>query len=201
MTALKSEKADYWATAGSPNSPGSPTAGKLPENAIIFDDCDDTPVVINGATHISAAPGGAHTDAPGPLILIRSATDKRPRITAPRVRRARHGDETTNTANMVTLRDAVIGVDVPAGRPHFDWPPHNDQPGFDQLAVGEETFPRNMAAGSAGTLSSGNLRGCLFTCKKTALVSTVRVAGGSTAAGATPSLIGSGFRRSPPTAI
>lgn len=175
VTNLKSEKADF-------NDTGS--AGHRQENAIILEDCDDTPVVINGVTHISSvadvAGGGTlgsgdHKQAPGPTILVKSATDKRPKISARGVSCRLIGDETANTANAVLLRDSVIGVDVPPGTPNFDWPPQN-QPGSDDvLTTGESTSPRGRAA-STTTLSDGVLRGTLFTCKKTEAITVIRAA-------------------------
>lgn len=78
--------------------------------AIIFEDCDDTPVVINGISHIYG--GGAK--GPGPAIVIRSATDLVPRISFNAVGvRIAGGEAGGTTADAVTLRDEVNSVDIP----------------------------------------------------------------------------------------
>lgn len=57
-----------------------------------------------------------------------------------------------------------------------------------QLTVGQESVPRLLAASSA-TMTSGTLRLSYFTARKTDLVGSLRVNTGTTAAGATPTLI------------
>jgi len=60
----------------------------------------------------------------------------------------------------------------------------------DALVTGEETFSRALAATSNAILTGNEaLRLCYFTARKTESISQVRVITGSTAAGATPTLI------------
>lgn len=108
ITNIKSEKGDIWGPAGTAGPP-------YQENAIIFDECDNVPVVINGVTHISSKRDGAGaigSEAPGPAILIRSTTTKRPRIRWNAVTPRLIGGETANVANCVALRDESTTPDI-----------------------------------------------------------------------------------------
>jgi hypothetical protein len=56
------------------------------------------------------------------------------------------------------------------------------------LTVGEWTFPR-ASASLMSSMPSGTMRATYFTAQKTETVTQIRVVGGSTAAGATPTLV------------
>lgn len=182
LTNVKSEKGNIYTPPGAPAT--------YQENAVIFEDCDNTPVTIDGITHISSKRDGAGaigSEAPGPAILVKSATDKRPTIRFNAVVARLIGVETANTANAVTLRDQVISVDVPVAQNHGEWPPRIDA--LDALAnqTGEAVMDRDKAR-DATTLSNQTLRLAFFTARKTETKTQVRVQC-VTAAGATPTLI------------
>ena len=86
----------------------TPTGADYQMKGLIFEDCDQTPVVINGLSHIYA---GA-TKGPGPAITVRSATTKRPRIAFDAVAVRVTGGESGSIADAVTLRDEISSTDV-----------------------------------------------------------------------------------------
>lgn len=63
----------------------------------------------------------------------------------------------------------------------------------DDLAVGQSTFSRRLIGTGAATIGTGALRLCYFTSWKDEVVTQTRVTSGSTAAGATPTLIRMGL--------
>lgn len=86
---------------------------------VILEDCDQSPIVINGLSHIR---GGAVT-GPGPSIVIRSATNLRPNVVFNAVSTRIRGTETVGTtADSVTLRDEVASVDIPQTVTSGNWP-------------------------------------------------------------------------------
>jgi hypothetical protein len=115
VTNLKSEAAP--AGSNIPQS-GFQLAEDCQMSAIVFDECDGTPVIVNGVTHIL---GGASKGA-GPAILIKSATNKRPRVMFNAVANRVTGSETGPTTDAVTLRDQVAGVDIPRTTVSGHWP-------------------------------------------------------------------------------
>lgn len=65
----------------------------------------------------------------------------------------------------------------------------NSPVAVNQLTTGQETFPRQWTAGQTLTCSNQSFRVCYFTAYKNQTVASLRVVTGSTAAGATPTLI------------
>lgn len=162
------------------------------EDALIFEDCADTPVSISGLTHISSVPDGGNFQKPRAAIWIKGTGTPRVAYEGVAVR-VRSGD----TGTAYTLKDDVNTVTVPtsktAGRyggtdgalAWFDAPPAD----ADDLAAAESTMRRKDVVSSAST-GSGNLRLAYFTAKKDRTITTTRtlVLSGGTAAGATPTL-------------
>lgn len=83
--------------------------GDTQMSAIILEDCDTSPIVVNGVSHIY---GGA-TKGPGPSILIKSATTKIPRLVFNGVATRLTGSESGSTADAFTLRDQINSVNIP----------------------------------------------------------------------------------------
>jgi hypothetical protein len=111
VTALKSEAntSDVYGTfTGWGAVTGWPGVGDVQMSALIFEDCDQSPVIINGVSHIY----GLSPKGPGPAILIKSATTKVPRITYNAVAVRIQGSETGSIADAVTLRDLIPTPDV-----------------------------------------------------------------------------------------
>jgi hypothetical protein len=115
VTNLKSEAAP--AGSNLPNS-GFQVPADCQMSAIVFDECDGTPVVVNGVTHIL---GGA-SKGPGPVMLIKSATNKRPKVVYNAIASRVTGTETGPTTDAVTLRDEVAGVNIPRTTVSGHWP-------------------------------------------------------------------------------
>jgi hypothetical protein len=90
------------ATRGGPN---------FQSECLVFEDCDSTPVLVNGLSHIRV---GAAGTGPGPAIAIRdtAAGGRRPKITFNSVLVRISGAETGDITGAVTLRDSVKNVDV-----------------------------------------------------------------------------------------
>jgi hypothetical protein len=82
------------------------------QHAVMIDECDSTPIHIDGLTHISARPDGVVFHAPTPAIHLASATTKLPDLTwdavAVRVR-----DTDTSPTQAGVLRDAVGSLTLP----------------------------------------------------------------------------------------
>ncbi len=84
------------------------------KNCIVLEDCDRSPIVVNGVSHIS----GKGIVAPGPAIIIKG---KRPHLVFSGVAVRVLGTESGGTADAVTIRDTVTGT--------FDgWPFGGDVP-------------------------------------------------------------------------
>lgn len=168
VTNLKSEKANILTPPGAPAT--------FQENAIVLEDCEESSIVVNGVSHISSvnAGGGVGTSAPGPAILIKSATDLRPVVDYAGVICRLTGVETANVANAVTLRDSVIGLDI-TQKQHFGiWPPVVDSRNGVVLAEGDATMQRREAR-DAFTVASGQIRLGFLTAQRTEMVSQIRV--------------------------
>lgn len=93
------------------------------KDCIILEECDESPVVVNGVSHIV---GGAYV-GPGPAITIKSATTKRPNLTfsgiGVRVLGTGYGDaDPATTVDAVTVRDLVADVDIPRTVKSGQWP-------------------------------------------------------------------------------
>jgi hypothetical protein len=85
------------------------------KNCIVLEDCDKSPIVVNGVSHIS----GKGIVAPGPAITIKGT--KRPHLAFSGVAVRVLGTESGGTADAVTIRDTVAGT--------FDgWPSGGDVP-------------------------------------------------------------------------
>ena len=112
ITSYKAEYAAYLLEG----SPGYQYA------AMIFEDCDQSPVVINCATQIAGAPYNNVTGA-GPVVIIRSESSKRPRITYNAISNRVFGTESGSTADAVIIRDEVVSRDVPRTEVSGIWPP------------------------------------------------------------------------------
>ncbi|QZD97548.1 minor tail protein [Gordonia phage LonelyBoi] len=183
FTNIKSEKRINSGLAGSP-------AGQ--QSVIVFENCVDTPVSVQGLTHVSSVPSGAVHEPPGPAFVVRGTGS--PKLEWSGVSVRVRPDDVAGTP--AVLRDEVRGVTVDidqtsgryhAGRKLFTYDERSNG-GADLLDVGEETFPRrSIASGGVGT-SAGALRLTYFTARKTETVASVRVGTGSTAAAATPTL-------------
>lgn len=71
------------------------------KDCIVLEDCDQSPIVIDGVSHIS----GGGTAAPGPGITIKGT--KRPRLVYSGVAVRLVGGESGSTADAVTIRDTA----------------------------------------------------------------------------------------------
>lgn len=96
-----------------------PSGDDLQMDAVILEDCDNTPVTINGITHLYG--GGAK--GPGPAIHVKSTTTKRPKITYSGIAVRVTGGESGSIADAVTLRDDVVSRDVARTEVRGTWPP------------------------------------------------------------------------------
>jgi hypothetical protein len=141
---------------------GWPGVGDAQMSAIILEDCDSSPVVVNGVSHIY---GGA-TKGPGPSILIKSATTKIPRLVFNGVATRLTGAESGSIANAFTLRDQVNTVDIPVTESRGTYPAASpridaikDAGGNDVLTIysGSSTVNnlRALAASAAGSPTLG----------------------------------------------
>lgn len=94
------------------------------EAAIIFDECDDTPVVINGVDHLMAT---TEDRGPGPAILIKSATGKCPRLryNAASVRIST-AQSSGDVSDAVVLREEYTSTDWGRSEAHGTYPQPND---------------------------------------------------------------------------
>lgn len=110
VTAFKSEATSdaKWSSYFNAVGPSSGFA-HTQMNALIFEDCDDSPVVVNGLSHIYAN----STHATGPTMLITSSASKVPRLAFNAIATRLYGAETGDISASVTLRDEVNGVDIP----------------------------------------------------------------------------------------
>jgi hypothetical protein len=91
-------------TRGAPN---------FQSNAIVFENCDRTPVLINGVSHLRIARAAT---AAGPAITIRDTAGqgRRPKITFNAVNVVLNEINTpADISASVTLRDEVGGIDIP----------------------------------------------------------------------------------------
>lgn len=81
-------------------------------NCLVFENCDDSPVLINGVSHIRIVRAEI---APGPTIVIRDTNNlnRRPRLSFNSVLTRIYGGEVGSIADAVTIRDEVAGLDVP----------------------------------------------------------------------------------------
>lgn len=103
ITGLKSEYGAY----GTEGDPG------YQYNCVVFEDCDDTGVTINGLSHINGYPFNT-TNGAGPAITINSDSGKTPRIVYSGVsNRVSDVIAEADSLDSVTIRDNVAGVDVP----------------------------------------------------------------------------------------
>jgi hypothetical protein len=82
--------------------------------AIVFEDCPDTPVVLNGVSHLRVGRAGI---GPGPVIHIKDTTKagRKPRLAFNAVIAKVSGLETGTVADAVTIRDesTATKLDVP----------------------------------------------------------------------------------------
>jgi hypothetical protein len=182
ITNLKSEKGTV--------RPLARVASGAQESAIILENCNYTPVVINGVTHISSGTSNP-TDAPGPAILIKASDDRRPQVSFFGVGVRVTSTQTNGLADAVLLRDSVIGVDIPRSvqTKSGHWPPDTlVNPDGMALSSGEANIPRFQAQTTV-TMTSQALRLGYFQARKTEQIGKLRVHTGSTPAGATPSLL------------
>lgn len=82
-------------------------------SALIFENCEDSPIVVNGVSHIYS---GA-LQATGPTILIKSEEGyDPPRLVYNGIATRLAGTEIGDTSDSVTLRDELNGVDVPRSK-------------------------------------------------------------------------------------
>ena len=111
VTAFKSEAVSDATYKAHFNAVGGPESGydHAQMSALIFEDCDDSPIVVNGVSHIYA--GSTH--ATGPTMLIKSAATKVPRLSFNGIATRLAGTETGDISASVTLRDEVSGIDIP----------------------------------------------------------------------------------------
>lgn len=166
ITNLKSEAADLFT-----NPRGS---SSYQANGVIFDECDGTPVTINGLTHIASTDGTwGSTHAPGPAMTLRSAADKRPAISYSGVGVRVHQDQVTGTADAVTIRDEVAGVDIPRTVKAGHWPPDTVRSPAEAISTGQATADRRFVDGAA-TMSTQTLRGSIFESRKTETYTKIR---------------------------
>jgi hypothetical protein len=185
VTNLKSEKRV--------NSAASNATGQ--EDALIFENCDDTPVTVAGLTHVSSVPSGANFEPPRAAIRI-TGTGK-PNVAYSGISvRVRPTDVAGSPA---TVWDEAAGITIPVsvvageyGGTAGDtaWVDH-PQNRATQLTAGEATMDRRETVSAASTLSAGSLRLTYFTARKTETVANVRTITGTTAAaGATLCRVG-----------
>lgn len=87
---------------------GAPNGQKT---AIVLNNCDKAPVLINGVSHIR----GAGVSGPGPAITIRdtSGNSRKPKVVFNAVATRVVGTETGSIADSVALRDEISSVDIP----------------------------------------------------------------------------------------
>jgi hypothetical protein len=89
---------------------------------------------------------------------------------------------------------------IPAGTPDWDVPLNARlveaqsrlaalEAFLNPLASGHETVPRSCVSNSGIGMTSGTLRLAFFTARRTGLCTGIRIPGGATAAGATPTLV------------
>ena len=128
----------------------APTHADLQMSAVVFDECDGTPVVINGLTHIY----GNKEKGPGPAILIKSTTTKRPKVAFAGVAVRVTGDETGSVADAVTLRDEVVSRTVARIETAGVWPNFT----FLSLdnAVNNISIKNAATGGSPGLVAEGS---------------------------------------------
>lgn len=82
-------------------------------SALIFENCHDSPIVVNGVSHIYS---GA-LQATGPTILIKSDEGYNPpRLVYNGIATRLAGTEIGDTSDSVTLRDELNGVDIPRSK-------------------------------------------------------------------------------------
>jgi hypothetical protein len=79
--------------------------------AIDINNCDKSPILINGLSHIR----GGGVSGPGPAITIRdsSGNSRKPKLVFNAVSCRVVGTETGSIADAVTLRDEISSVDIP----------------------------------------------------------------------------------------
>jgi hypothetical protein len=175
-------------------------------DCLIFEDCDDVPVQIQGLTHASSVPSGGFNEPPGAAIVVKGIG--KPQITYAGVRTRVRGTDVAGAPavlrdDALTLGDGVTKYSVHASATggvtegiyggtdgSYSWSQTvvNARPQF-ALASGESVFNRDLMSNSGPqNLTSGELRLSFFKSDKTEAISKVRFLPGSTAAGATPTL-------------
>jgi hypothetical protein len=182
VTNLKSEKRVNGTTTGQ-------------EDALIFENCDDTPVTVAGLTHVSSVPSGATYEPPRAAIRILGAG--KPCVSysgiAVRVRATDVGgspatvwDESAD----ITVPTTVVAGEYGGTSGDSMWVDHANIRAT-ALARGESTMDRREATATGSTLSSGIVRLSYFTARKTELVANLRtITGTMAAAGATLCKVG-----------
>lgn len=178
ITAMKSESDTAAIASAIGMSFGGPNYQR---ECLIFEDCDDSPVVINGLSHVA---GGSASTAAGPAIVFRhnNNSQKRPKLAFNAVynRVLPRGvpEETQAVASdTVTLHDEIIGFDIPHTVSHGYWPP-NALPTLadlnDELIAGQESCPRTLC-GDPAVLQSGGMSVSFFAARKTETTTQVRI--------------------------
>jgi hypothetical protein len=81
-------------------------------NCLVFEDCDATPIVVNGLSHLRVARAGS---APGPAITITDSTNgtRKPKLVFNAVVTRVAGTETGSTADAVTVKDVAGNTTLP----------------------------------------------------------------------------------------
>lgn len=173
-------------------------------DSIIFEDCDDTAVTIDGLTHISSVPQSATFKPPGAAIVVKGTG--KPQIVYRGVTvRVRPSDQAGSPATLrddaLTLGDGTTKYSLPVTATtgvregiyggtdgSYSWSQSARQGEVDPLVIGESSMSRNTVV-AAQTLTSQQLRVSFFTAKKTEAITHVRLIPGGTSAGATPTLV------------
>ena len=158
LTSFKSEavSASMWETSQFIDlvpgyTPGSTDAGM---NAVIFEECDGTPVTINGLDHIFAY----GTKGLKPAILVKSTTTKRPRLVYNGVSVRITGTEVGSTADAVSFRDETTSTDLTAPAGH--WPPstRNITTSDDQFVIVDSADNTKKVKFELSGISSGTTK-------------------------------------------
>lgn len=174
-------------------NPNDSLPGQL--DCLIFEDCDDTAITVNGLTHISSVPSGSFHEPPGAAMVVKGTG--KPQTTWRGVTvRVRATDVAGTPA---TLKDEALSHSIAEGVREgiyggtdgkYRWSMSAQRGEADSLANGESTLPRTDAGISSGNaMTSGILRLTYKTATKTEVVNTVQVPCGGTAAVPTPTLI------------
>lgn len=187
FTNTKSEKRTNTGVPGNPA--GQP-------NVYIFENCQDTPIKIDGTTHVSSVVSGATFEPPGAAIVIRG--NGCPKLEWSGVAVRVRADDVAGAPYMIydETKSAIVEIDQTSGRYYsgagtslwfYD---ERDDGGWDLLDSGQETFAVRRISSKGVGITSGTYRGTRMMARKSGTFTKLQMCVGSTAAGATPTVAG-----------